>query len=69
MSHAAQRISATHPPRGGPFFLLPQIFILSRGEAPPAGPRMNFLPGKTSYAPQWACRKPTANVTVAGQLL
>ena len=60
-------ISATHPPGGGPFSFLATNFYLSRGRGSPAGQGMNnFLPGKTSYAPQSA----TSNspVTIAARV-
>ena len=45
--------------RGTNFHFSQQIFILSR-EGLAGGPADdNFLPGKTSYATQWACRSPT----------
>ena len=46
--------SATHPPGGGPFSFFAANFLSYReGAVPPAAQRMNnFLPGKTSYAPQ-----------------
>ena len=45
---------------GGPFSFLATNFYLREGGSSPPDQRMNnFLPGKTSYAPQWACRTPT----------
>ena len=47
--------SATHPPGGGPFSFLATNFYLREGGSSPPDQRMNnFLPGKTSYAPQSA---------------
>jgi hypothetical protein len=52
--------SATRPLGGGPFSFFAANFYPIEGGARPAGQRMNnFLSGKTSCAPQWACRTPT----------
>ena len=50
-----------HAPTGrGTIFIFRSKFLSYRGRGSPARQRMiNVLPGKTFYAPQWACRFPT----------
>ena len=61
LAHRARRPRfrpRTH--REGAIFIFAANFYPIEGGARPAGQRMNnFLSGKTSYAPQWACRTPT----------
>jgi hypothetical protein len=58
--------SATHPSGGGPFsFFAANSLSYREGAVPPAAQRMNnFLPGKTSYGPQWACRSRTCRLAL-----
>ena len=56
----ARGVFGSAPTRRGTIFIFRSKFLSYRGMGRPARPRMNnFLPGKTSYAPQWSCRAQT----------